>query len=91
MRKLNWSMKACGIYLLWAASAIALPAQTTADAPTGPVYTTLYSFSGKDGAGPTGGLVQATDGNLYGTTQQGGPNGGRTDLAQSLKSPPAAP
>ncbi len=34
--------------------------------------TTLYSFTGLDGNRPEGGLVQATDGNVYGTTYQGG-------------------
>ncbi len=43
--------------------------------PAGEV-TTRYSFSGgSDGANPWGGLVQAADGNLYGTTQDFGTYG----------------
>ena len=42
--------------------------------PSG-TLTTLYSFCSKsacaDGANPVGGLIQATDGNLYGTTELG--------------------
>jgi len=38
--------------------------------PTG-VYSTLHNFSGADGISPLG-LMQATDGNLYGVTEQGG-------------------
>jgi len=37
----------------------------------------LYKFSGTpDGNGPRGGLVRDSNGNLYGTTQAGGNNGG---------------
>jgi uncharacterized repeat protein (TIGR03803 family) len=36
------------------------------------VLTTLYNFSGPDGISPESGLVQATDGYLYGTTWLGG-------------------
>jgi uncharacterized repeat protein (TIGR03803 family) len=43
--------------------------------------TTLYIFCNQnsncpDGAGPTSGVIQATDGNFYGTTTLGGANGG---------------
>ncbi len=34
--------------------------------------TALYSFNGSDGWGPEAGLIQATDGNFYGTTAYGG-------------------
>ncbi|MGO8673906.1 MAG: choice-of-anchor tandem repeat GloVer-containing protein [Capsulimonadaceae bacterium] len=45
--------------------------------PNGAV-TVLYSFSGPDGQNPTGGLVEGTDGNFYGTTQNGGTYGDGT-------------
>lgn len=44
-------------------------------------FTTLYTFclsSCTDGAGPSGGLVLATDGNFYGLTDGGGTNNGGT-------------
>lgn len=38
------------------------------------VLTTLHSFTETDGSVPSGGLVQATNGDFYGTTEYGGPN-----------------
>jgi len=69
MSKLNWVTKACCVFLLWVAAAVTLPAQT---------FTSLYSFDGTDGAFPLAGLVQGTNGELYGTANTGGANGDGT-------------
>jgi uncharacterized repeat protein (TIGR03803 family) len=47
-------------------TAVALPAQT---------FRTLHSFDNTDGANPYAGLVQGTNGDLYGTINRGGANG----------------
>ena len=43
---------------------------------SGGALTVLHSFKSSDGRLPMGGLLQAKDGNLYGTTSQGGKAGG---------------
>ena len=54
-------------FLLCIAPLAASPAQT---------FRALHGFIGSDGANPYVGMVQGTDGNLYGTTIDGGANGG---------------
>ena len=67
--------RACALLLLCAATAIASPAQT---------FTSLFSFDyGTGGAYPGfQGLVQATNGDLYGN-DQGGANGGYGTIFRS--------
>jgi uncharacterized repeat protein (TIGR03803 family) len=53
------------VVLFCTAVVIAAPAQSG-------VFTDLANFDGTNGAEPTAGLVQGTDGNFYGTTPYGG-------------------
>jgi uncharacterized repeat protein (TIGR03803 family) len=52
---------------------------------TNGALTSLHSFNYQDGAAPAGGLVEGADGNLYGTTSQGG-IGGQGTVFQITKS-----
>ena len=63
MSKSNFCLRACALFVLWATTAVTLPAQT---------FKTLHSLVKTDGAFPWDAPVQASDGNFYGTTQNGG-------------------
>lgn len=63
MSKLNFCMRACVLFVLWATTTMTLPAQT---------FKSLDSFDNTDAAFPWATLLQASDGNFYGTTQNGG-------------------
>lgn len=76
MSNKNWTKKACGVLLLWAMTAVALPAQTREAATPNATFTVLYTFDGADGAIPIGGLLQGTGGELYGTASFGGGTSG---------------
>ncbi len=60
-------------FLAGAFAIASLPSQASAQA-TGAV-TTFHNFSAADGTGATFGLLKASDGNFYGTTDSGGNSG----------------
>jgi len=64
MNKLNVLKKVCVLFVVCAAAAIATPAQT---------YDVLHNFDWTEG-GNLKGLLQGSDGNLYGTATFGGAN-----------------
>ncbi len=65
MTKLSWGKRACAVFILCAATAMVSPAQTFN-------FRTVHQFNNTDGNFPAAALVQATDGNLYGTAEGGG-------------------
>ena len=67
MGKFGLSKMACIVFVYCAMMVIVSPAQT---------FTTLANFNGTNGDDSTAPLIQASDGNFYGTTSDGGANGG---------------
>jgi len=73
--KLCSGKRVYAVFVLCATTAMALPAQT---------FTTLFSFDGADGSNPTAALVQATNGDFYGTMFYGGANNAGTIFRLSV-------
>ena len=59
------------------AVAVLVPALIASQSARAQTFTTLHSFDSTDGASPRT-LVQATNGNLFGATEEGGTNGDGT-------------
>jgi uncharacterized repeat protein (TIGR03803 family) len=66
----NWCARACAALILCSATATILPAQA--------MFTTIHSFDSTDGSDPASGMIQALNGDLYGTTNAGGAGSGGT-------------
>jgi uncharacterized repeat protein (TIGR03803 family) len=73
---MNWISK---ISRAWASAMVALAAVLVAvvvgQSAAAQTFTVLHSFDSTDGGDVIAPLVQATNGNLYGTTREGGANG----------------
>ncbi len=52
-------------------------------------FESLYSFNGQNGSHPFGGITQGSDGNLYGSTFDGGTNNQGTLFKLPLTAPPS--
>jgi uncharacterized repeat protein (TIGR03803 family) len=71
MSKFDSWKKVCAVSAICATAVLILSGVSGAQ-----IFRLRHAFNGTDGANPYAGLVQGTDGNLYGTTIDGGVNGG---------------
>jgi uncharacterized repeat protein (TIGR03803 family) len=76
----NWisMMRVTAASAALALAVVLVPAVITSQSAQAQTFAEVYSFNMTDGAGAEAGLVQGTDGNLYGTTYTGGAAGSGT-------------
>jgi uncharacterized repeat protein (TIGR03803 family) len=69
-----WRMRLAAASAALAFAAVLVLAVLATQSAQAQVFTVLASFDGTNGVSPAAGLVQATNGNLYGTADGGGVN-----------------
>lgn len=88
-RRQNWisGTRLAGTTVLLGFVTVLVLAVVTTQAAQAQTFTTLHEFDDTDGSNAYSGLVQAADGNLYGTTTEGGANSNSLCTAEDDDAP----